>query len=59
CQSWFNTTSYEKTIKSDRKYFVFEPGDDEDYNPDNVEEDLKNKKIRLYPTPEEAKKLRT
>ncbi|RIB04043.1 hypothetical protein C2G38_2254613 [Gigaspora rosea] len=56
CQSWFNTTSYEKTIKSDRKYFVFEPGDDEDYNPDNVKEE---KKIRLYPTPEEAKRLRT
>ncbi|RIB15609.1 hypothetical protein C2G38_2143488 [Gigaspora rosea] len=57
--SWFNTTSYEKTIKSNQKFFVFEPGDDEYYNPDDVEEDLKTKKIRLYPTPEEAKKLRT
>ncbi|CAG8639386.1 31861_t:CDS:1 [Racocetra persica] len=50
--SWFTTTKYISNQGSNKKYFVFEP-DDEDYTLPR-ETELKTLKIRIYSTLSEA-----
>ncbi|CAG8819101.1 37946_t:CDS:2 [Gigaspora margarita] len=62
CKSWFNVRCHYSDLGSNKKIpvFVFDPGIDEDYiEYKESTPELKSRKIRLYLTHEEQKKLST